>query len=256
MKDPGSGAAFLEQSAALADWLGAVPDEDFARPSALADWDVRTLVGHVLLVHVGLLRALDRPADDRPAPPHEFVRRYRRDVVIIAQSTREMTAERSPGELRAKLAEAASLIEAKLRQLQPRAVDTPRGVTTVADFLKTRLIEIVVHSDDLSRSLPEREPVPLLRAPLAGAVRVLAEILAAQSPGRTVEVRVPPFVAVQVIDGPRHTRGTPPNVVETDPVTWLRVATGRMEFGDALAQGNATASGSRADLTRYLPVLS
>lgn len=256
MKDPGSGAAFLEQSAALTGWLAALPDDEFQRPSALADWDVRTLVGHILLVHVGLLRALDRPADDRPAPPHEFVKRYRRDVEIIARSTREMTAERSAQELRAKLVEAASLIETKLRGPLPRLVDTPRGVTTVADFLKTRLIEIVVHCDDLSRSFPEREPVALQRAALAAVTRVLAEILAAQSPGRTVEVRVPPFVAVQAIDGPRHTRGTPPNVVETDPVTWLRVATGRVEFGDALAAGNASASGSRADLTRYLPVLS
>jgi uncharacterized protein (TIGR03083 family) len=256
MKDPGSGAAFLEQSATLTDWLTGVPDGDFHRPSALADWDVRTVVGHLLLVHVGLLRGLDRPANDRPSPPHEFVKRYRRDVAIIAQSTREMTAERSAEELRRKLREAAALIEAKLRGPQPRLVDTPRGVTTVADFLKTRLIELVVHADDLSRSLPEREPVPLQRPALATATRVLAEILAAQAPGRTVEVRVPPFVAVQAIEGPRHTRGTPPNVVETDPVTWLRLATGRIEFGDALTEGTATASGSRADLTRYLPVLS
>lgn len=256
MKDPDAGAAFLEQSDALTGWLATLPDDEFQRPSALVDWDVRTLVGHILLVHVALLRAFDRPANDRPAPPHEFVKRYRRDVELIARSTREMTAERTAPELRAKLVEAASLIGTKLRGPLPRLVDTPRGVTTVADFLKTRLIEIVVHCDDLSRSFPEREPVPLQRAALAAVTRVLAEILAAQSPGRTVEVRIPPFIAVQAIEGPRHTRGTPPNVVETDPVTWLRVATGRIEFGDALSAGTATASGSRADLTRYLPVLS
>jgi hypothetical protein len=85
---------------------------------------------------------------------------------------------------------------------------------------------------------------------------VLAEILAAQAPGRSVEVRVPPLVAVQAIDGPRHTRGTPPNVVETDPLTWLRLATGRLAFADAVATGTVRASGARADLTRYLPVLS
>jgi uncharacterized protein (TIGR03083 family) len=255
-KSAGSGAAFLEQSAALTGWLAAVPDDDFGRLSVLDGWDVRTLVGHVLLVHVALLRSVDRPANDRPSPPHEFVKRYRRDVAMIAQSTREMTGERSAQELRAKLVEAASLIEAKLRDPHPRVIDTPRGVTTMADFLTTRLIEVVVHSDDLSRSLPEREPVPLQRAALAGATRALAEILAGQAPGRTVEIRVPPFIAVQAIDGPRHTRGTPPNVVETDPVTWLRLATGRVEFGEALHQGSASASGSRADLTRYLPVLS
>ncbi|MEP7021414.1 MAG: sterol carrier family protein [Pseudonocardiales bacterium] len=255
-KDLGSGGAFLEQSAALTAWLGQLSDEDFGLPSALGDWDVRTLVGHVLLVHVGLLRALDRPTNDRPSAPHEFVSRYRRDAVMIDQSTREMTGERSVEELRAKLAEAALLIDAKLRQPYPRVIDTPRGVTTAADYLTTRLVELVVHADDLSRSFPEREPVPLPRAALAGATRALAEILAAQAPGRTVEVRVPPFVAVQAIDGPRHTRGTPANVVETDPLTWLRLATGRVLFGDAIVAGKATASGSRSDLTRYLPVLS
>jgi putative sterol carrier protein len=63
-------------------------------------------------------------------------------------------------------------------------------------------------------------------------------------------------LAVQAIDGPRHTRGTPPNVVETDPLTWLRLATGRLAFADAVATGTVRASGARADLTRYLPVLS
>jgi uncharacterized protein (TIGR03083 family) len=255
-KDSGSGAAVLEQSAALTDWLAALPDCDFHRPSVLAEWDVRTLVGHVLLVHVGLFRSLDRPTNNRPSPPHEFVARYRRDVAMIAQATREMTGERSAQELRAKLVEARSLIEAKLRAPQPRIIDTPRGLTTVPDFLKTRLIELVVHSDDLSRSLPDREPVVLQQAALAGATRCLAEILTEQAPGRSVEVRVPPFVAVQAIQGPRHTRGTPPNVVETDPVTWLRLATGRVAFADAVASGEVRASGSRADLSAHLPLLS
>jgi hypothetical protein len=84
----------------------------------------------------------------------------------------------------------------------------------------------------------------------------LAEILAAQAPGRSVELRVPPFVAVQAIEGPRHTRGTPSNVVETDPLTWLRIATGRLAFAEAVGRGAVRASGSRADLSEYLPVLS
>jgi hypothetical protein len=98
--------------------------------------------------------------------------------------------------------------------------------------------------------------VPLPRAALGGVVRALAEILAARAPGRSVEVRVPPFVAVQAIAGPRHTRGTPPNVVETDPVTWLRLATGRAEFAGEVAAGRVTASGQRADLSAVLPLLS
>ncbi len=72
---------------------------------------------------------------------------------------------------------------------------------------------------------------------LAEAVRLTARTLAAQAPGASVEVRVPPFVAVQCISGPRHTRGNPPNVVETDPRTWLLLATGLETMADAAAGG-------------------
>jgi putative sterol carrier protein len=69
-----------------------------------------------------------------------------------------------------------------------------------------------------------------------------------------VEVRVPPYGVVQCVGGPRHTRGTPPNVVETDPQTWLRVATGRTSWAQALASGRLVASGERSDLSAYLPL--
>ena len=85
---------------------------------------------------------------------------------------------------------------------------------------------------------------------------MLARILAGRAPGRSVELRVPPYVAVQCVAGPRHTRGTPANVVETDPVTWLELATGRLTWADALADGRVSASGERADLAGYLPVLT
>jgi hypothetical protein len=114
----------------------------------------------------------------------------------------------------------------------------------------------VVHADDLSRSVPDRDPVAIHRAALAIAVRMLAEILAARAPGRAVEVRVSPFVAVQAIAGQRHTRGTPPNVVETDPLTWVRLATGRTTWADAVNAGSVTASGTRASLEDHLPLLS
>ena len=89
---------------------------------------------------------------------------------------------------------------------------------------------------------------------LAEAVRLTARTLAAVAPGASVEVRVPPFVAVQCIAGPRHTRGTPPNVVETDPRTWLLLATGLLEL-DA-AGPEVEVSGARApEIAEWLPVL-
>nr|WP_187688889.1 sterol carrier family protein [Nocardia wallacei] len=95
------------------------------------------------------------------------------------------------------------------------------------------------------------------RGELAAAVKGSVRALAASAPGHSVEVRVPPFVAVQCIEGPRHTRGTPPNVVETDARTWLLLATGLLEFEDAVASGKLTASGLRAaEVARWLPVVA
>jgi hypothetical protein len=92
------------------------------------------------------------------------------------------------------------------------------------------------------------------RADLATAVRHLAWLLADHAPGRSVELRVPPYAAVQCVAGPRHTRGTPPNVVEADPVTWLLLATGRLTWADAVHDARVYATGNRADLTDHLPV--
>jgi hypothetical protein len=93
------------------------------------------------------------------------------------------------------------------------------------------------------------------RDDLAIAVRATLKGLAAAAPGHSVEVRVPPWGAVQCVAGPRHTRGTPKAVVETDPVTWLRLATGRLGLSSAIAQGLVRASGERSDLARFLPVV-
>jgi hypothetical protein len=92
------------------------------------------------------------------------------------------------------------------------------------------------------------------RAALRDAVRALLSELARRAPGRSVEVRIPPFGAIQCVAGPRHTRGTPPNVVETDPTTWLLIATGRVNWVDAVGDGRVRASGIRTDLSEYLPL--
>jgi hypothetical protein len=92
------------------------------------------------------------------------------------------------------------------------------------------------------------------RATVRTAVRFTLEELADVAPGRAVEVRVPPDGAVQAVEGPRHTRGTPPNVVETDPVTWLALVTGSLAWAEAVADGRVDASGERADVSAYLPL--
>jgi hypothetical protein len=95
--------------------------------------------------------------------------------------------------------------------------------------------------------------------PDAGALRIavrhLLQLLATRHPGHALEVRVPPVAAVQCLAGPRHTRGTPPNVVETDPETWIRLATGRLGWEEAVKSAAVQASGPRADLAAYLPLV-
>lgn len=94
------------------------------------------------------------------------------------------------------------------------------------------------------------------RTELAAAVRLTARTLAELAPGASVEVRVPPFVAVQCIAGPRHTRGTPPNVVETDPRNWLLLAAGLLSMADATASATLRLSGSRAaEIAEWLPLV-
>lgn len=87
------------------------------------------------------------------------------------------------------------------------------------------------------------------------AVRFTLGMLAERSPGRSVEVRVPPYGAIQCVAGPRHTRGTPPNVIECDPATWLLLASGDLDWATARAAGQVRASGPRADLSPHLPLL-
>ncbi|MEZ0363130.1 sterol carrier family protein [Mycobacterium sp. pUA109] len=121
----------------------------------------------------------------------------------------------------------------------PDPAQTRAAVVAVADWVR-----------DDTRPAPQRTD-------LAAAVRLTARTLAALAPGASVEVRIPPFVAVQCVAGPRHTRGTPPNVVETDPRTWLRLAAGLVTLSEAAATGALRASGARAgEVAGWLPVVT
>lgn len=131
-------------------------------------------------------------------------------------------------------------LDAQLVALDQPAYDGP------AAALPGALVEAVLTAYDRGLE-PERDAA-------RQAVRHLLDRLATTAPGRTVEVRVPPYAAAQVIEGPRHTRGTPPNVVEMSPRTWIELAVGRRTWGEAMAEGAVAASGSRADLSGHLPL--
>ena len=92
------------------------------------------------------------------------------------------------------------------------------------------------------------------RAALGALIKASVRAFAESVPGHTVELRVPPFIAVQCVEGPRHTRGTPPNVVELDAETWLALAVGELSWADGVTDGRITAYGPRSDLSGLLPL--
>jgi hypothetical protein len=173
----------------------------------------------------------------------------------VDERARGMSEGAGPGELRGAMRTARLAAESALAGVPPSFVVEARfGAISLPDYLATRCVEAVVHTLDLAAAVGME--AGLDRGALGTTVRLLTGVLAAQSPGRSVEVRVPPYAAVQCVAGPRHTRGTPPNVVEAAPVTWVELATGRLRWAEAVAAGRVSASGERADLSAVLPVLS
>ena len=148
--------------------------------------------------------------------------------------------------LRAALAATRAILRERYGERLPPAPQVAGAA------LAGTVLDGVLRIDDLARDRGE-EPAHD-RGALRAAVGELAHRLAERAPGNSVELRVPPYVAVQAVAGPAHTRGTPPNVVETDAVTWLRLATGRTGWAEALHTGRLSASGERADLSGYLPL--
>lgn len=169
----------------------------------------------------------------------------------IAEDVTALAASLPPAELFDRTAD-------RVAGLLPGAVDDRLvgarvGVMRLGDYLVTRTVELVVHTDDLNRAAGLS--VPYDRQALAACTRLLADALAVKAPGASTEVRIPPYAVVQCVAGPRHTRGTPPNVVETDPLTWIRLATGRATWPEALDSAQVSASGERADLAGLLPLM-
>lgn len=248
--------AMSAQHLLLDDLVAALPAESFAGPTRLGDWTVAELVAHIGID----MSAVPRYLSEAPAPRSEidaagYALACASAKERVDERARGMTDEARPAELRHHVHE--SRMEADDAVTAASAtfvVPTRLGAIKLADYLATRCVEATVHALDLAAAT---DTVPALddRA-LSVTVKVLAAALAAKVPGRSVELRIPPYTAVQAVEGPRHTRGTPPNVVETDAITWLELATGRLAWATATAEGRISASGERADLSPYLPVLS
>ncbi|MGW4645374.1 sterol carrier family protein [Kitasatospora sp. NPDC004289] len=244
--------------------LCARPDAEelLARPTRLGEWNVRQLVAHLGFCLDWLPRHLDEPVPAGAAIPlvewPGLTRTAAEAISAAVIEHAEGAFAGSPAEVAKEFDAACDLLLATLDR--PEAADPARrfvirfGPILVTDFLVTRLVETVVHADDLAAAL-ELPAFPHDRQALAAVTRLLADALAHRVPGGAVELRIPPFAVVQAVEGPRHTRGTPPNVVETDPLTWIRLATGRTSWAEAEGAAELTASGERSDLSAYLPVL-
>ncbi|MFI5805755.1 sterol carrier family protein [Streptomyces sp. NPDC051561] len=245
-------AAVLAQFGHVRQAVEGLSEEQLAGRSGLGEWTVRELAAHLSMALGSVVRFLGEPA---PARAEVSLQQWPFTTAPhagqVAEDTRVLAAGAPVQELFAKVA--ADLAEVLPGADDERITMTRVGPMRFADFLVTRCVELVVHGDDLARATGAE--VKFDRQALAACTRVLADALAVKAPGASTEVRIPPYAVVQCIEGPRHTRGTPPNVVETDPLTWIRLATGRTQWADALEKAQVMASGERADLVGVLPIM-
>ncbi|MEU9912001.1 sterol carrier family protein [Streptomyces sp. NPDC051001] len=246
--------AVLTQFGHVRQAVGTLSEEQLASPTRLGDWTVRELAAHITTAVDAISRGLERDEPEKPALTLlEWPSTTAPRADDIDDGTRDLAAAHP--DLDALYADTEDRFAHQLAQTPgDRLIGSRTGAMTLADYLVTRTVELVVHTDDLNAALPGLD-IPYDRQALAACTRLLADALAAKAPGGSTEVRIPPYAVVQCVEGLRHTRGTPPNVVETDPLTWIRLATGRVAWPEAIEDAKVSASGERADLGGLLPLM-
>jgi uncharacterized protein (TIGR03083 family) len=247
--------ALLRESVdAIGPALDGLTPSQLSGPSVLPGWTVRDLAAHLVVIADSVRHLEPLPPNAGVLSLSEYLAGYADRADRVDALTHHAADEVAdiPAAYRQRWQDALERLDG-LRGVEK--VLARRGAARLADLLVTRVVELVVHADDLARSVPQAVPVRMPDGAVALVARALADVLAARHPGRALEVRVPPVVAVQCMPGPSHTRGTPPGVVETDPLTWIRLASGRRTWADAVADGSVSASGERADLSGALPLL-
>jgi uncharacterized protein (TIGR03083 family) len=229
--------ALARQLTVLVDGLDAL---DPAAPTACEGWTVADLDNHMANNLQGLAAVEQRRVERRPTGG---VTGWADSLAAFAAVADELARG---GRLRTKDQVAAALAALDQNPAET-VVHQATGDHTLRDAAVFRVIEGVVHGLDVGI-----EPDP---AALKLVVKELTVILTDRHPGKSVEVRVPPYTAVQCMEGPRHTRGTPPNVVEAEPVAWVLACAGRASWQGLVRTGRIRASGERADLSEVLPLI-
>ncbi|QGF25201.1 hypothetical protein Rai3103_11395 [Raineyella fluvialis] len=262
---------FAEELRTVEDIVVGLVPADYAAPPVHPGWDVRLLCAGALGRLTDVSAQLERPSASRPVTLERYAshllatrhRRYDRAVDTAGQDTGPLLGDQLVAVIEDVV---AGVVEGDL----PALVDTGAGQLSLLDFLRVHVLELVLFHDDLARTLRAagRQIVAPPVEATATAVRTSADILAARAPGKAIEVRIPPFAAVQIGDPvratpggvvapePAHTRGTPPAVIETDATTFLRVMSGRMSWDSAVADHGVMASGLRTDLSPLLPLIA
>lgn len=208
-------------------------------PTDCAGWTVADLETHVTITARGLARASANAVTTAPTG----------GIAAWTEATPAL-AEVADAGAKAERLRLRDFRDAAVAALDDdrKVIEQVTGVHTLVDAGVFRVVEGVVHGLDAGIA-PDRAALKLV-------VKELAQAFAARHPGRSVELRVPPYTAVQCVEGPKHTRGTPPNVVECDPVAFLRVLAGRESWADVTRDGRVRASGERSDLSPLLPLFS
>ncbi|MCK9903375.1 sterol carrier family protein [Frankia sp. Cpl3] len=243
--DPDLARTLAEQWTAVADHVDLLSDDQVAGPAATPGLTMTDLI----IQATSRVLALDRAVRGLPAAPPQ-------DGDPEAGRQPADPAGGRPAGIRAEFRNAVAAATAGLTGTAGPASSAgptdsdpgpePEPGSGSGDVRAGAVAEAVVLGLGLGAT-----PV---RAALRTTVRLITALLAQRAPGRAVELRVPPFAAVQIVEGPRHTRGTPPNVVEVEPSAFVLVATGRLGWEEAVADGRIRASGERADLRSLLPL--
>lgn len=260
---------FVDAVEVVLDLTRGLREDDYAVATPVPGWDVRLLVGFALWRLTEVSLQLQRPSVTRPVSLNQYAahalataqRRRGQALAVAGQDSGPRLGEQL-------VARGEDLVIYLTEEALPPLVDTGAGQLSLLDFLRVHVLEIVLASDDLAGALETRgrDVARQGQAATATAVRTLADLLAARAPGQAIEVRVPPYAAVQIGDPtaetgsllsptPTHTRGTPPAVIETDATTFLRVMSGRVTWQEALRDHAVAASGLRADLSPLLPLV-
>jgi uncharacterized protein (TIGR03083 family) len=252
--------ACLRQWALVVAAVDALPDDAFGHPSSLPGWRIAELVAHLAACQQVVADWIGKPSPPRvELASAGYLLTLSAFAPVIAAREVAAASDATPGQLRASARAALAAMTEAVEGADPaRIVAARAGAIRLDELMVTRCVEGIVHGLDLQAALSGLGKVSTLepdREALKISTRALLSAMAVKAPGKSVEVRVPPFGAVQAVEGIRHTRGTPPNVVETDALTWVRLAAGRLPWTAAVAAGAVHASGDRSDISEFLPLL-